>query len=57
MRRNLAHLLRRVARVMIGWSTKLDPPVNYNITVNGAISDAIDRVRRIDAANQFHLRY
>lgn len=26
MRRKLAHLLRRVARVMIGWSTKLDPP-------------------------------
>lgn len=30
MRRNLAHLLRRVARVMIGWSTRLDPPVVRN---------------------------
>lgn len=27
MRRKLAHLLRRVARVMIGWSRRLDPPI------------------------------
>ena len=39
---------------MIRQSNKLDPPVNY---VNGAISDAIEHVRRMDAANQFHLRY
>lgn len=30
MRRKLAHLLRRVARVLIRWSTKLEPPAVHN---------------------------
>lgn len=46
MRRKLAHLLRRVARVMIRWSTKLDPPVVRNEhSVNGLIQAGIDLAR------------
>lgn len=26
MKRKAAHMLRRTARVLIGWSTKLEPP-------------------------------
>ncbi|MFV8173393.1 hypothetical protein [Mycolicibacterium peregrinum] len=29
MKRKLAHVLRRAARVLIGWSTKLEPPSIY----------------------------
>ena len=46
MRRKLAHLLRRVARVMIRWSNKLDAPVVSNEHgVNGMISAGIYRAR------------
>lgn len=34
MKRKVAHVLRRAARVLIGWSTKLDPPV-YEYPVLG----------------------
>lgn len=29
MKRKLAHVMRRVARVLIGWSTTLEPPAVY----------------------------
>ena len=41
MRRKLAHLLRRGARVMIRWSNKLDPPHHDHVhTAMGRTSGA-----------------
>lgn len=59
LRRNLAHLLRRVARVMIRQSNKLDPPHHDHVHmgVNGGVQYGIDCVRRMDTTNQFQLRY
>lgn len=58
MRRNLAHLLRRVARMMIRWSNKLDPPVVQSPAQQGLdmLNASIRRMGRIHADNAERMR-
>lgn len=52
MKRTLAHGLRRAARVLMRWSTKLDPPVLVNIEYNGGSPEELGR-RLADRAIQY----
>lgn len=54
MKRTLAHAMRRAARVLVGWSTKLDPPrVNCNISVSSRKRDGYDRAELLRRATYF----
>lgn len=58
MKRKAAHVLRRAARVLIGWSTKLDPPAVKSPAQQGLdIANAsIRRMARINADNAERMR-